>query len=260
VPLGTIVSTNPWHGTDVWAGFQMSLVVSAGPADEGPASLPGLDDYLVCRILRASGDFGAAGDEVVVFEEERVPGAGCTSSEGFQHVAVTRDGVVTNMSPRITDIAGEAWKVWPYATPDLDDDGVDEIAIATPQVPGRYYVWFLSVSREGLKPLVNGEVPFRVVIGTATHENGAQTTQGVYCEGAGAAQRLVTWSTDADDPFLVSTVTWRLLGRAIERSSEGQYRVSGASDYPPTGDHVLCGTPVSEQTRVQRPERIRYNS
>ena len=86
-----------------------------------------IDAYKVCRVLSLPGDFGDAGDAVVVFEEERAPGAGCSGSEGFQHVAVLRDGRVTALSRRITDVyPDEVWKVRPYAAPDLNGDGVDE--------------------------------------------------------------------------------------------------------------------------------------
>jgi hypothetical protein len=78
------------------------------------------------------GDFGQLDPEVLVFEEERVPGAGCVGSEGFQHAAIADHGTVSILSPRITDLLSEdAWKVWSYATPDLDGDCVDEIALAS---------------------------------------------------------------------------------------------------------------------------------
>ncbi len=113
--------------------------------------MPGIDAYKVCRVLSLPGDFGDAGDEVVVFEEERVPTAGCVGSEGFQHVAVLRDGRVTALSRRITDVFDEdAWRVWPYATPDLNGDRVDEIAIALRHEPGNATrVWFFVLSPDG---------------------------------------------------------------------------------------------------------------
>jgi hypothetical protein len=49
---------------------------------------------------------------------------------GFQHIAVLRDGRVTMLSRRITDLAGDARRVCLYATPDLNGDGTDEIAVA----------------------------------------------------------------------------------------------------------------------------------
>ena len=243
VPQGSVVSTTPWAGTEAeWPPhFEVAIIVSSGPDDEGPIALPGIDSYLVCRVVRISGDFGSAGDGSVVFEEERVPGAGCVTSEGFQHVAVIRDGAVTALSRRITDIlSDDAWKVWPYATPDLDGDGVDEIALATVRPGGGRHVWFFKVQNGGIDPVVEGGVGFSTDIGTVAQENRAQTVRGMYCEGGGSSRTVVTWQADADDALHVYESVWRLDGLTMRSVSERETRVSDTEAYPPMGDDELC--------------------
>lgn len=99
-------------------------------ADEGP-SLPGVP-FDVCNVRAIPGDFGQGPEGIAyVFEEANPPGSPCNHGyEGFQHVAVAPDGhTVTSMSPRITTCSVGA-KCWPFATPDIDGDGVDEVAVA----------------------------------------------------------------------------------------------------------------------------------
>jgi len=104
--------------------------------------------FLVCRVTAVSGDFGNGMTTAWVFEEERVPGAGCVGSEGFQHVAVGSDGRVEMLSPRITDVLNDdAWRVWAYAAPDVNGDAIDEIAIAREgEQPRAIHLWLFTVA------------------------------------------------------------------------------------------------------------------
>jgi hypothetical protein len=82
VPAGRVISTDAAAGSPVAADSSVRLVVSDGAVP--PQQLADLQGE-VCRLMTLSGDFGAAGDQVAVFEDLRVPGAGCSDSEGFRH-------------------------------------------------------------------------------------------------------------------------------------------------------------------------------
>ena len=234
---------------------------SPAASDVEATRMPGIDAYKVCRVLSLPGDFGDAGDEVVVFEEERVPAAGCAESEGFQHVAVLRDGRMTALSRRITDVFDEdVWRVWPYATPDLNGDGVDEIAIALRHEPGNATrVWFfvLSPDGSGLEGIYNSQdsvaftVAFSSLIGTGTDPLPyllPRGTYGVFCDGVGNARQVVTWHVDAHDPSRVAEKAWSVVSTNVAVDSEPNIVDAGSSGYPEDGSQELCGSPVSTRT------------
>lgn len=217
-------------------------LVANGAADMEATRLPGIDAYRVCRVLALPGDFGDAGDEVVVFEEERVPGAGCIGSEGFQHVAVLRDGRVTSLSRRITDFDIKAWRVWPYATPDLDGDGEDEIAVALSDGGEDRRVWFfmLAPGGGGVEAVYDPQQPFTHVIGG----DAAPLPRGIYCDGEGKARRIVTWVATGAGKLDVIETRWRLETFRVVFDSETTVHIEKRG-YPDAGDVELCGSPVS---------------
>jgi hypothetical protein len=245
VSIGSVIATRPPGGSLADPGTPITLIVSDAwePPPEAQATrLPGIDAYRVCRLLSMPGDFGSAGDEFVVFEEERVPGAGCSGSEGFQHVAVLRDGQVTALSRRITDIyPDEVWRVWPYAAPDLDGDGVDEIAVALDVHGTGRRVWFfqLGAGGGGLDGAWNDQGPPFTQVIDAT----ASQPQGLYCDGVGADRRVVTWVADTSAQSVVES-RWRLETSRVALDSESTVPV-GPQGYPAAGDQELCGSPVS---------------
>jgi hypothetical protein len=87
--------------------------------------------FAVCRAESMRGSFGRGIDTAWVFEGERAPGAGCSSSRGFQYAAVGTSDRVVGMGGRIIDYFSEdASKVSLLATTDIDGHGTDEIAIS----------------------------------------------------------------------------------------------------------------------------------
>jgi hypothetical protein len=240
------------------AGAPEAVIGSLVDGQTKPVQLPGIDTYRVCRVLSLPGHFGEAGDEVVVFEEERVPGAGCISSEGFQHIAVLRDGQVTALSRRITDLAGDdAWKVWPYATPDLDGDGTDEIVVAgtyTTGVAPRVWFFTLSPGGGGIEAIYEpGAVPDPSRTGSFTRpiasgiDAASVRPQGVYCEREAGSRVIVTWEASRDDSLDVVETRWRLLSTDLEFVSQSTVHI-GERGYPDAGDVALCGSPVSPRS------------
>ena len=73
------------------------------------------------------GAFGSDLDTLWVFE--RAPEAGCEGYEGFQFVGVGTPDRVDAITGPLRDFVLDSVSVWPYATPDVDGDGIDEIAL-----------------------------------------------------------------------------------------------------------------------------------
>ena len=254
--VGGIPSTCEVDGPDAYWFAGAPELVEHSPSERdtvGAVRLPGIDAYAVCRVLSLPGDFGDAGDEVVVFEEENTPGYGCVS-EGFQHVAVLRDGEVTALSRRITDLVPEAWRVWPYATPDLDGDGQSEIAVATTKPGTARRVWFFTLAEGGggVEPIYEEGGPFTHMVGAGTDPvgSGESGVYGVYCEGQGGARRIVTWTASAPPGVVVET-RWRLSGLRVERLTAPSIPADGQG-LPEVGDQSLCESPASPRDEYPR--------
>lgn len=244
---GKVIAADPETGVEVDPGSSVTVIVSNGP--EPYTRLPGLDAYRVCRLMVMPGDFGAAGDEVAVFEEEHASGAGCDSSEGFQHVAILRDGRVTALSRRITDaLLGEAWRVWPYATPDLNGDGVDEVAVALSYLPGdARRVWFFTLNADGsgIEGIYAPDAePFTHLIGDGPDPKVVMPpgSYGIYCRMEGVVGRIVTWFVPATDPSTVEWSAWTLQRFHVDHANASTMNVS---QFPDADPQQLCGSRVS---------------
>lgn len=233
---------------------------TSGPdAAEQLAGVP----FLVCRITTVSGTFGGGMDTAWVFEEERVPGAGCVG-EGFQHLAVGSGGSVDLLSPRITDVLNDdAWRVWAYAAPDVNGDGIDEIAIARQgSQPRARHLWLFTVADGrlrtvadiGLEPVDCGPdcdpVAWNVEIGPIAHENGAVSDSGLFCGLPGGRPEdrdaLIYWQADTDDLLHVYLSKWHFDGRMLVPADGGELLIQGVPGaFPPSGLESLCGSSVS---------------
>jgi len=228
----------------------------------GAEQIPGVP-YPMCRPTSIPGAFGPGLDTVWVFEEERVPGSGCVGSEGFQRMAVGGGGEARIITGRITDvISDEAWRVWAYAAPDINADGIDEIAIAVRggdtglasadsrriwlfRVDGNHVIPITADCGPGCRP-----APWSAQLGPVQGAHGPSTA-GLYCgslEGPTADPSLVglvEWQTDPRDPLLVSETLWQVRGGQLETVAETTYRAPDIASYPPTGLSDLCGVPTS---------------
>jgi hypothetical protein len=253
-------------GGPIPTGLSVSAPTGGGPESE---TIPGVP-YPVCRPTSMPGSFGPELDTVWVFEEERVPAAGCVGSEGFQRLAVGGGGQAQIITGRITDvISDEAWRVWPYAAPDIDGGGIDEIAIAVRGgEPGSATadsrrLWLFRVDGDHLIPVtVNGSpadggpagdpgpVPWSAKVGPVEGAQGFSTA-GVYCgplEGPTADPSLVgfvEWQTDPTDPLLVSETLFQVRDGLLETVAETTYRAPDTASYPPMGLSDLCGAPTA---------------
>jgi hypothetical protein len=251
---------------------------SSGDATSAPASTPTVDTsptpengdalqiagvpFLVCRVTVVSGDFGDGMDTAWVFEEERVPGAGCVGTEGFQRLAVGSKGRVDILSPRITDVLNDdVWKVWAYAAPDVNGDGIDEIAIAREgEQPRAIHLWLLTVAGGRIQTVSDATrepidcgpdcdpIAWNVEIGPIMRKNGAVSNSGLSCGLLRPEDRdaLVYWQADTEDPLHVYLSKWHLDGRTLGPAGDGELFINGTPGaYPPSGLEDLCGSPVS---------------
>ena len=220
-----VIAQDPAAGTMVDSGTAIHLVV----ADESGKAIA-IDGvpFLVCRPVTTSGSFGDGLDEAWVFEEERVPGAGCIGSEGFQRLAIGSGSRVQVLSDRITDLLSEeAWKVWPYATPDLNGDGVDEIAVAkTGDQGASRAVWLLQLTGQQVLPVLADcgsacdPAPWSAMIGSINRADGTVVTGGVYCApalGTGATGGVIEWRSSPDDPLTILETTYVLKDQVRSR-------------------------------------------
>lgn len=252
------------HGSDVTWLPSAEPPVSPTLATGYPERIDGVP-FQVCRSTTVPGDFGPGLDRAWVFEEERAPGAGCIGSEGFQHLAIGANGAVTAMTARITDVLTEdAWKVWPFATPDIDGDGTDEIALAVAggEVgsgnPDARRIWIFSVIDGAPVPLrvtCGGgceAIPWDATIGPTGSSGGSSPASGVYCgalqgpQDDPADRGLVEWRTTKGDPLEISATLWHVRDATLLDPVRSTYRVADAAAYPPDGTRALCGSQTNE--------------
>lgn len=246
--------------SDAFEGDEQVREPSPTPAEPTPTvsssdaiRLAGVP-FAVCRITTVPGDFGPGLDTAWVFEEEHTPGSGCDRSEGFQHLAVGSDGRVRIMSRRLTDVLDDdAWRVWAYAAPDLNDDGTDEIAVARQgREPDARHLWLFRVADGGVVPITEecgpacDPVPWNIEIGPIRHEDGAVTNSGLLCGGPEDRDVLTTWQADPQDPLHVYLSKWRFDRTMLVPAGDIEAVIFGKTgQVPASGLDELCGSPTN---------------
>jgi hypothetical protein len=223
---------------------------STSTAADGTVRIEGVP-FPVCRPVSTPGDFGSGLDTAWLFEEERVPGAGCIGSEGFPRIAIGTPDTVVAMSVPFRNYADGLWP-WPYATPDVDGDGVDEIAIGIEGSRGEGYALLVlfRVVDDGAGPEVaevtldcgedDCETPPWIGVGTFV-----ESLEGAYC-GAFTeigTQGMMRWSAMGDQ---VRGELWVLDGTALRRNPDIGIGPTWdlETDPLPVGTEDLCGSPV----------------
>lgn len=210
----------------------------------------------VCRISMVKGNFGTGLDTVWVFEEEHTPGWGCDNSEGFQHLAVGSAGRVAIMSRRLTEVLDDgAWRVWAFAAPDLDGNGLDEVAIARQGgEPSARHLWFFRVADGVITPILGKcgktcePTPWNEEIGPISHENGVVADSGLTCgtlPGGRPEDRaaLIYWQADTADPLHLYLAEWSFDGVMLEAIGESELIANGSVDrLLSSGLDELCGS------------------
>ncbi len=211
-----------------------------------PTSLPGVP-FDVCNVQAVHGSFGDGPNGVAYVFEERPAGMLCNhGSEGFQHVAVAPDGdTVTSISPRLLSCVPTT-KCWLFATPDIDGDGVDEIAVADGGSPEEVEYQLYRVDlRAGAIPGVNwcrggpcqpGD-GFPLFWGA---RGGPTQRAGVECVSLGGAPFLISY-----EPGPSRGVAYAVLPDRLQIRTD----ISVADPLLPDVTHIgtsLCGSGVDD--------------
>jgi hypothetical protein len=245
-------------GSDELQRVGGSILVGANgqatPSGDGitePMSLQGVP-FPVCRPVSIEGTFGNGNDTAWTFAKERGPGAGCQGAPGLQFVGVGTADRVDAMWQGSSPIMGLDRRWAPYAAPDIDGDGIDEIALATGYGPGwTIQLWLFGIGDGGVVPVTwaaGGTVSeWNTELGQGRSENGARLISGLYCgkipSAPGQGAGLVEWQSSSDLPTRVYATLWTPLNGELGASYSTTYNVRGPAEYPPTGERSICGSP-----------------
>jgi WD40 repeat protein len=230
---------------------------SPSPGSEGiPATVAGIP-FPVCGPMWIPGDFGGDGpEEVIVFEE--ASDADC-SSTGRSHLGI-RDaatGAVTSYSGPIPQILTRLRTVWPYSTPDLDGDGVDEVAFGWTDEGHTDVVLFRLAILTGFRPgdaRVFEPVEWECGPGCDRYQpvtigRVGEATAGMYCgrfevPHSDEREGIVHWSTGLQTELgHVRAYRYRYEAGIMRFETSTSWSVEPPDAFPPTGAQQLCGSP-----------------
>jgi hypothetical protein len=196
------------------------------------------------------GDFGGGLTTAWVFEEERVAGAGCgADTEGFQHVGVGTESDVVAFTDR--NIEGNTGR-WPFATPDIDGDGLDEIAIGIDGARAKGQVSFILFAVQ-LEHGGGRVVPITLDCGPTCEpfpwiDADLEGTVGATCGSLNdheGPRGLIRWSAEGTSPetgqLRIEATLWLLAGERLV-STEPPLLFDSADPMSHPGD--LCGSPT----------------
>lgn len=217
---------------------------SPSPSMSGEAeTIPGVP-FPVCRPMSIPGDFGAGLDTLWVFEKQNANGEGCIA-EGFQYLGIGTADRVILLSDEIHDIGQNETELWPYATPDIDSDGIDEIALGIDgsRKAGYAYLTFFGIVDGNVRQLPFDCGPACSPIAWAVVQ--LDVSAGVDCaapyDESGGPMGLVTWSASASStaPASITWNHWSLIGGRLTKAASGSYDAHDAPSLP----EDLCGSP-----------------
>lgn len=235
------------NGSDVtWlAAAGIAITPSIEPArDTAQAeTIPGVP-FPVCRASSLPGDFGPGLTRAWFFEAERAPGSGCANSEGFPRLAVGDGTSVSYMSAEIHDYM-DGTRAWLYATPDLNADGMNEIALG---VDGHFAPGFASIALyrftgQGVQPVDMDCGPacdpaHWVNLGSIDGADHA----GAFCTNEfGGSYGLVRWNVKEGTAELTGRL-WVYDGTTLTATDVTVRRTGEASVSLPDGTSELCGS------------------
>jgi Tol biopolymer transport system component len=227
----------------------ISATPSGGPGTQALAGVP----FPVCRPTSVTGTFLGSDDSAWTFSGERSPGSGCSGSPGMQYVAIGTANRVDAMSRGTTEKMGvEGW--WaPYATPDLDGDGVDEIVVATasPGSDWAIHVWLYRQGADAVEPVSDTcggacSIVWNTSLGEGLEESGGKIWTGLACGSVPSAPELgngvLMWQHVEGLPSRLYTSLYKLKDGSLIVEDSRTVQVSGPDEYPPTGEQSICGS------------------
>jgi Tol biopolymer transport system component len=208
--------------------------------------------FAVCRPMSIPGEFGSGLDTLWVFEREREPGAGCEHSEGFHFVGVGTADRVAGFTGPLIDRVLDSVPVWPYTTPDIDMDGVDEIMVGTDHggsdFPYASVLLFRTgplpgfSDRVGIEPITFECEPDCEPAAWMSMRLGPGAANGADCGAREGERGLIRWSFRPSTETLVRVV-WKL-DRRVLRAALEETTTPAPAQLPPSGLDVLCGEHV----------------
>ena len=144
----------------------------------------------------------------------------------------------------------------PFATPDVNGDGVAEIAIVTDRLADgteRIQLWDVTTPAGGslaVIPFVDGNGdPATFTWGTVNNWTGnGPTISGVSCTTRTSPPLLIEWQAIPTGPgsYHVSEHGYHIVGTDLHTAFEDSYDVPGEETvFPDGGGSTFCGVPIS---------------
>jgi hypothetical protein len=162
-----------------------------------------------------------------------------------------RVDLISEGTPKVMGV--DRW--WaPYATPDIDGDGSDEIAVATayPGSDWSIHIWLYREDGTVVEPIPTpcgegcGSYPWNTQLGAGSQENGSKNFSGLYCGSIKGApklgQGLVFWQVSEDEPQRMYATIYQVAANGIVNPRDVELSIAGRTEYPPTGETSLCGS------------------
>jgi len=202
-------------------------------------TIPGVP-FPVCRPMSIPGAFGPGLTRAWIFEGERVPGDGCLGSEGFPHIGVGDDTSVALVSEQLRNYQdGTLAALW--ATPDINGDGIDEIAVETGHESDSQQFVLFTLDGSAVR-LVRTCTDCSYTFdwgGPGVHLDGA------YCRGGS----FWTWNVEQIGPNRYSgwLIEYELNGSRLDEVSRQEILVpiDDPSALPEGGGDSICGALIS---------------
>jgi len=234
-----------------------SATPSGGPGTTQLAGVP----FPVCRPASMPGHLANGDDTLWTFAAEREQGTGCTDKPGQQFVGVGTPERVDGFSDGTTPKMGvESW--WaPYATPDLDGDGIDEIAVATtgfvgvPSPPQGWSIqlWLYRQDGSNVVPIwmdcsaCSPPVGWNDALGFGEEESGDTILTGFFCgtvpDRPELGRAIVVWQGLPREPDRLFVDRYALRNGSLEFIGETMSTgVDDQASWPPTGEDSICGS------------------
>jgi TolB protein len=248
----TSVSTNAtdpaWQPIPISSTGPSPTATVAGPvvtSDAGPTTIPGVPQP-ACNVTKVTADFWS-GTSATVYVYQRKPDVGgCPApgeSDSIVGIAPAGGAVTGSYGPLSCQPACHI-----FAAPDIDGDGLAELAIS--QVQGASTVFFTLYRVVESAPGVTGPT-LVLVSGQAADQiawGGPVTRpEGAYCRDGASAREFWVWQASplgGGPVYHVSEHLRVLIGNKLKDVMENSYDVSDFSKLPDGGGATLCGAPV----------------
>ena len=236
-------------GGSVTSTPSASITTPSGPIDMGIG-------FPVCDVLSMSADFDGNGTSDTASVATKMSDAGGCPAPGTATeilvVDLDGDGKADAVGGPLACPSG----CDPFATPDVDDDGLPEIAIVVDR-PGdgtkRIQLWDLTTPPGGSLAVIpfldaNGD-PATFAWGTVENWGGSgPEVFGVSCTSRTSPPLVTEWQAipTGPDSWHISEHGYDVIGTELRSAFEDSYDVPGEETvFPDGGGDTMCGAPVA---------------